>query len=249
MNNSKISIITVVYNREDLIAQAVMSVQSQDYPFIEHVIIDGASNDRTVQVIKSLIRDEDILVSEPDKGIYDALNKGIRYSSGGVIGVLHSDDFFADQSVISEVVKIFENPSVDIVYGDLDYVSKSDSTKTIRHWIAGQFSKDKLSWGWMPPHPTIFIRRSVIDDYGTYDTSYRISGDYDAILRYFSRGDIQSAYIERVLIKMRVGGQSNRSLNHLLIKMREDYRALRCYKVGGICALFWKSLSKAHQFF
>jgi glycosyltransferase len=249
MNNLKVSIITAVYNRKNIIAQAISSVQNQSYSFIEHVIIDGASTDGTLGVVNELIKDGVVLLSEPDRGIYDALNKGIYHSSGDIIGILHSDDFFSDDFVISDVVKIFENSSVDIVYGDLDYVSKVDSKKITRHWIAGAYSKVKLSWGWMPPHPSVFIRRTLIDGHGGYDASYRISGDYDAILRYFSQGNIQSVYLPRVLVKMRVGGESNRSLKHILIKMLEDYRALRRYKIGGTGALIWKNVSKAHQLF
>lgn len=249
MSSLKISIITAVHNRKDVIAQAILSVQAQNYPLIEHVIIDGASTDGTLSVIKKIIKGGTILISESDNGVYDALNKGILKSSGSIIGILHSDDFFADKFVISDVVKKFENSSVDIVHGDLDYVSQANSSKIIRHWVAGEFSKTKLSWGWMPPHPSVFIRRSVIDDHGAYDTSYKISGDYEAMLRYFSQGNIQPAYLPRVLVKMRVGGESNRSLSQILIKMREDYHALRRNKIGGIGALLWKSASKAHQIF
>lgn len=249
MSNIKVSIITVVRNRVDVISQAVTSVQTQDCPNIEHVIIDGASADGTLELIRKLVGARTVLISESDAGIYDALNKGIANSTGDIIGILHSDDYFADEFVISDVAKAFEDSSVDIVYGDLDYVSKADPTKIIRHWEAGNFSKEKLLRGWMPPHPTVFFRRKIYEVYGGYDASYKISGDYDIILRNFCRNDIKSAYLKRVLVKMRIGGESNRSLYHLLLKMREDYRAIQKNKVGGFKSLIFKSLSKLHQLF
>ena len=248
MSNIKVSIITVVRNRVNVISQAISGVQSQDYPHIEHVIIDGASTDGTLDLIKRLIKEKTVLISESDSGIYDALNKGIVNSTGDVIGVLHSDDYFSDELVISQVSKLFEDPSVDIVYGDLDYISNAVPDKIIRHWIAGEFSQAKMTWGWMPPHPTVFIRRSIIDTYGAYDTSYRISGDYDSLLRYFWRGKPKAIYLKRVLVKMRVGGESNRSIRHIMRKMSEDYRALRQNRVGGFGALIWKNISKVSQF-
>lgn len=248
MSNIKVSIITVVRNRANVIGQAISSVQSQDYPHIEHVIIDGASTDGTLELIQQLVVAGTVVISEPDSGIYDALNKGIVNSTGDVVGVLHSDDYFSDDCVISEVVKLFEDPLVDIVYGDLDYVSKTVPGKIIRHWEAGKFSDLKLSWGWMPPHPAVFIRRSMIDNYGLYDTSYKISGDYDFLLRYFRASGAKSIYLQRVLVKMRFGGESNKSLGQILRKMNEDCRALCSNKVGGIGALIWKNISKISQY-
>jgi glycosyltransferase len=249
MSNIKVSIITVVRNRVNVIAHAISSIQDQDYPNIEHVIIDGASTDGTLEIIRQLIGAKTILISEPDGGIYDALNKGIVNSSGDVIGVLHSDDYFSDELVISQVAGLFEDPKVDIVYGDLDYVLNADSGRIIRHWVAGEFSQTKLSWGWMPPHPAVFIRRSFVELYGAYDTSYRISGDYDSLLRYFGLGKAKAIYLKRVLVKMGVGGVSNGSLRHLLLKANEDYRAVKQNKVGGIKTVISKSLRKVHQFF
>lgn len=248
MPNIKVSIITVVRNRVNVVSQAISSVQTQDFPCIEHVIIDGASTDGTLELIDGLIDAQTIFVSEPDGGIYDALNKGIAHATGDVIGVLHSDDYFSDGLVVSQVAKLFEDTSIDIVYGDLDYVSSIDSDKIIRHWVAGEFSQKKLSWGWMPPHPSVFIRRSIIETYGAYDTGYRISGDYDSLLRYFGRGKATAIYLKRVLVKMRVGGESNRSLRHIMRKMAEDYRTLRQNRVGGFGALIWKNISKIGQF-
>jgi len=147
------------------------------------------------------------------------------------------------------VASAFADPEVDLVYGDLDYVAKDDTSRTIRRWKSGEYHRSKLAWGWMPPHPTLYLRRSVIERFGGFDTSFRIAADYDAILRYFGRGQARAVYIPRVLVKMRVGGESNRSLPKIFLKTREDYKALRRNGIGGIGALVWKNLSKLYQFF
>lgn len=245
----KISIITAVYNRADSIAEAVRSVQAQTWPQVEHVVIDGASTDGTVAVLQTCLNAQAVWVSEPDKGIYDALNKGLARATGDVIGLMHSDDFFADNEVLASVAAAFANSEVDAVYGDLDYVAKADTARIVRRWRSGDYSAAKLARGWMPPHPTLFLRRSVIERWGGYDTSFRIAADYDSILRYFGQGQIRPAYIPRVLVKMRLGGESNRSLGRIWLKTREDYRALRSNRVGGVGALLWKNLGKLGQFF
>lgn len=224
-------------------------MQAQTWPDVEHVVIDGASTDGTVKVLRTCLNAHALWVSEPDKGIYDALNKGLARATGDVIGLMHSDDFFADNDVLKSVAEAFADPQVDAVYGDLDYVAKSDTTRIIRRWRSGDYSAAKLARGWMPPHPTLFLRRSVIDQWGGFDTRFRIAADYDAILRYFGRGQIRPAYIPRVLVKMRLGGESNRSLARIWRKTREDYTALRGNGVGGLGALAWKNLSKLGQFF
>lgn len=243
------TIITAVYNRADTVGQAVASVHSQTWPSVEHVVIDGASDDGTLEVLHAAGACIASLVSEPDKGIYDALNKGFRASTGDIVGLLHSDDAFADDDVLGRVVEAFDDPAIDGVYGDLDYVAKDDVSRVIRRWRSGEFDRRRLSLGWMPPHPTLFLRRSVIDQLGGYDTSYQIAADYDFILRYLGRDGIKLAYIPEVLVKMRVGGESNRSLSRIIRKSREDYRALRSNGVGGVGALIWKNLSKVKQFF
>jgi glycosyltransferase involved in cell wall biosynthesis len=248
---TRISIITAVYNRRGTVAQAVRSVQAQTHGNVQHVVIDGASSDGSLEVLKDCLGANAILVSEPDNGIYDALNKGNALCTGDVIGVMHSDDFFADDQVLADVAAAFADPSVDAVYGDLDYVDGLDTSKIVRRWRAGQYLRDRLAWGWMPPHPTLFVRRRVIERFGGYDTRYRISADYDCILRYFGRGKINVAYLPRVLVKMRVGGDSNRSLKNLIRKSWEDWLAMRRNRIGnlgGIGALVWKNLSKVRQF-
>lgn len=245
----KISVITAVYNRAGSIVQAIQSVQDQSWPNVEHVVIDGASTDGTLQVLQSCLNRQTVWLSEPDGGIYDALNKGFARATGDVIGLMHSDDFFADNHVLERVASAFADPAIDAVYGDLDYVAKDSTSRIIRRWRPGAYHPAKLARGWMPPHPTLYLRRSVVERWGGYDTQFRIAADYDAILRYFGQGQIRAAYLPHVLVKMRVGGESNRSLPSIWLKTREDYTALRRNKVGGVGALIWKNVGKLGQFF
>jgi glycosyltransferase involved in cell wall biosynthesis len=235
-------------NRADTIEHAIESVQSQSHRDLEHVIQDGGSQDGTVEIIERLSGSQTRLVSEPDAGIYDAINRGIARSTGDVVGLLHSDDFFPHRDVVSRIAAAFEDPTVDAVYGDLDYVSERDPDRVIRRWRAGIASPVKLRRGWMPPHPTMYLRANVFRDYGLYDTSFEIAGDYDAILRFFGTGKVRSVYLPEVLVKMRLGGASNVSLGHILKKSKEDLRALRRNGVGGYCALVLKNVSKIGQF-
>jgi glycosyltransferase len=244
----KVSIITAVFNRRDTIEDALDAVSRQDYAGIEHIVVDGASQDGTVEVLERRRSGIAVLVSERDDGIYDALNKGIGLATGDVIGFLHADDLFADVRVVSRVAAAFADPSVEAVYGDLDYVSRIDAQRVIRRWRAGTYSPRRLAWGWMPPHPTFYVRRSVYERLGGFDTRHRIAADYDCILRFLGRGGIVPAYIPEVLVKMRLGGESNRSVGNILRKSLEDYRALRVNGVGGVGALAWKNLSKLGQF-
>jgi glycosyltransferase len=244
----KVSIITAVFNRRDTIEDALDAVSGQDFAGIEHIVVDGASQDGTVEVLERRRSGIAVLVSERDDGIYDALNKGIGLATGDVIGFLHADDLFADVRVVSRVAAAFADPSVEAVYGDLDYVSRIDAQRVIRRWRAGTYSPRRLAWGWMPPHPTFYVRRSVYERLGGFDTRHRIAADYDCILRFLGRGGIVPAYIPEVLVKMRLGGESNRSVGNILRKSLEDYRALRVNGVGGVGALAWKNLSKLGQF-
>jgi glycosyltransferase len=244
-----ISIVTAVFNRADTIEQALHSVRSQTWPAVEHIVIDGASTDGTADLLASHRGHLSRLVSEPDRGIYDALNKGLELATGDVVGLMHSDDFFADNAVLTKVARAFADPAIDGVYGDLDYVAKAAPERVIRRWRSGAYDPRRLARGWMPPHPTLFLRRSVIEEWGGYDTRFHIAADYDAMLRYLARGKIALAYLPEVLVKMRVGGESNRSLSRIIRKSREDYRALRKNGVGGLGALAWKNLSKLPQFF
>ena len=247
----KISIITVVFNRVSTISDALNSVRAQTYPsnLLEHVIVDGASTDGTLDILRSYSSEGSRLISEPDKGIYHALNKGFGIATGEVIGIMHSDDFYADDNVLKNVASIFSDPSVDVVYGDLDYVSKDDSSVIVRYWRSGNFSRKKLRYGWMAPHPTVFIRRTLLDRLGLFNTQYKTSADYDAMLRYFLDDSVRLVYLPHVLVKMRVGGQSNQSIKKVLKKMREDYSIIKINKLGGVGVLICKNFIKLGQFF
>lgn len=224
------------------------SVQRQSYEDLEHVIQDGGSSDGTLDKIASLANHKTFVISERDFGIYDAINRGIARATGDVIGLMHSDDFFASNDVLTKVVAAFADPSVQGVYGDLQYVAAHAPERVVRHWRSGQFRHSKLKLGWMPPHPTLYLRRDVFDSFGVYDTSFSIAADYDAMLRYLAIGKIKLAYIPEVLVKMRLGGESNRSLDRILLKSREDFRAIRKNGVGGIGTLVVKNFSKLGQF-
>ena len=244
----KVSVITAVYNNLGTIAQALDSVLAQDHPDVELIVIDGGSTDGTQAVLRAYADRLAVLVSEPDQGIYDALNKGIARAGGGVVGFLHSDDLFADAGVLSRIAAAFAEPAVEAVYGDLHYVGKDNPEQVVRYWRAGEFAGRRLGWGWMPPHPTLYVRRSVYEQIGLFDTSFRIAADYDFILRLLGRKKRGVRYIPEVLVKMRVGGASNRSLRNIVRKSSEDLRALRSNRVGGVGALIWKNLSKLPQF-
>ncbi|MCB5199756.1 glycosyltransferase [Loktanella sp. TSTF-M6] len=244
----KISIITAVYNAAATVGQAVASVDAQTGVDVEHIIVDGLSQDDTLAVIAGMGQGGRIVISEADRGIYDAINKGIARATGDVIGVVHADDYLADDHVLSDIAAIFADPAVEAVYGDLDYVQKSDTRRIVRHWQAGAYRPARLRRGWMPPHPTLFLRAAVFDRIGGYDPALRIAADYDLILRYFSTTTVQPVYLPRVLVKMRVGGESNRSLDRILLKMREDRLALRRNGIGGWGTIAVKNLSKLRQF-
>lgn len=245
----QISVVTAVFNRARTIRDAMTSVQLQSYCHVEHVIQDGGSNDGTLEEIAVRSNGATRLVSERDDGIYDAINRGISRASGDIIGLMHSDDFFADHRVLENVAARFADPKVDGVYGDLQYVSATDPTKVVRHWTSGEYDPSRLARGWMPPHPTLYLRREVFDRLGLYDTSFSIAADYDAMLRYLVKGGIKLAYLPEVMVKMRLGGESNRSLERIIRKSREDYRAIRRNGVGGIGTLAAKNFGKIGQFF
>lgn len=244
-----ISIITAVFNRAVTIGEALDSVSGQSFTDIEHLVIDAQSTDGTLDEIAHRRTSTMRIISEPDEGIYDALNKGMRLATGQIFGIVHSDDRLAHEHVLSWVAEAFADPAIDAVYGDLDYVAHDNPDRIVRHWRAGAFHPDKLRRGWMPPHPALFIRREVFEAYGGYDTRYRIAADYEAILRWFGKGAIRAAYIPEVLVKMRLGGESNRSLERIWRKSREDLQALRSNGVGAFGALAAKNLGKIEQFF
>jgi len=244
----KISIITAVYNAKDTIADAIESVLLQSYGEIEYIIIDGGSNDGTIDIIKSYGDKIHKFVSKKDNGIYDALNKGIALASGDVIGFLHSDDVYNDTRTIERIAREFSKAqNIDGVYGDLLYVQKHNTNNIVRYWKSKLFSPSLLKAGWMPPHPTLFLKKEVYDKYKSFDLSFKIASDYDFMLRVLS-GGANVVYIDDILYKMRVGGESNKSVQNIWLKTKEDYKALKKNNIGGVGSLVLKNLSKIMQF-
>ena len=243
----KISIITITYNSAKTVQRALESVQSQTYKDIEHVIVDGASTDGTKQLIEAYAKQHNNVrwVSEKDKGIYNALNKGIAMSTGDVIGFLHSDDVLYSPDSIGKIAAAFADNKTDVVYGDLQYCH---GDKVIRRWRSNAFSPSSLKYGWMPPHPTVYVRKEVYEQVGEYDEWFHISADYDMMLRIFKSG-YQSRYIPEVLVRMETGGASNKNMQARLSKTREDYIALKKNHVGaGYLTVVFKQLRKVRQF-
>lgn len=243
-----ISLVTAVRNRVNTIEDAVLSIRKQSYADIEHIVIDGNSNDGTLELLNNLNKTSHktiTVVSEPDGGVYDAINKGIKMCTSEVIGLLHSDDVFAGPETIELVMKHFEeNPELDVVYGDLIIYDES-LTKPTRYWKTGNYEIQFLQNGWMPPHPTLFVRSRVFEKYGLYDTTYKVSADYDFILRIFKSGELICKYIPKVLVHMRGGGLSSRNYWHI---MKEDYRAILKNGVGGVGTLLYKYARSASQY-
>lgn len=244
----QVSVITAVLNRAATLGEALRSVREQRWPDVEHIVIDGGSTDGTLDVLQAYKSGLAKVISEPDRGLYDALNKGIRHASGDIVGFMHADDSFASPHALAHIASAFDDPSVDAVYGDLVYVNKKDASRVVRYWKAGNYRREQLTQGWMPPHPTFYVRREVYARFGAFDTRYQIAADYENMLRILWRGGAQAAYIPQVLVRMRMGGASNLSLSNLLHKSREDYAAMRQNGIGGLQALLLKNVTKLPQF-
>ncbi len=244
----KISVITATYNSAATVRDTLESVRKQDHPDIEHVIVDGRSMDGTLEIVAGFSHISKI-ISEKDSGIYDAMNKGIRMTTGEVIGILNSDDVYIGGDVLSTVAKAFADPAVMTVYADLQYVHPDDLDKIQRTWITGPFRENSFYYGWMPPHPTFFVRKEVYDRIGLFNTDLRSAADYELMLRILLKYHISTHYIPRVIVKMRAGGMSNATLFNRLRANREDRLA---WKLNGLkpyfFTLYLKPLRKITQF-
>jgi glycosyltransferase involved in cell wall biosynthesis len=245
----KISIITVCFNSEQTIKATIKSVLTQSYNQVEYIIIDGASTDNTIKIIKEFSNSIDVFVSESDAGIYDAINKGIIKSSGDVVGLLHADDVFDNNSVIDNVMSLFDE-NVDMIYGDINYVDRKDTNRVIRRWKSESYIKGKFKWGWMPPHTGFFIKKSCYLKYGLYNLNLGSSADYELMLRMFELYNLKSKYIPFNITNMRVGGVSNSSLKNRLQANKNDKIS---WKINGLKP-FWftlliKPIIKIKQFF
>ncbi len=246
-----VTIITPSFNSALSIKTCLDSVVHQNYNDIEYLIIDGKSSDATLKIIKVYQQKFPFikLISEKDSGIYDALNKGVQLASGDIIGFVHSDDFLEFNDIIYHIVSMTKSENLDGVYGDLQYVDKSNTKKIIRSWKSCDFKPRLLKQGWMPPHPTLFLKKEVYQKHGLFDLSYRISADYDFLLRIFKDPELKFGYLPKVITKMRVGGASNKSLKNIIKKSKEDYRAIRINNIGNFLTLARKNFSKIKQLF
>ena len=254
----KISVITVTKNNKNGLFCAIESVRSQSYPNIEHVIVDGNSTDGTLDILRQAQDDRTVIISEKDDGIYDAINKGIAISTGDVIGFLHSDDLFNNGTVLESIMKNIEKEKTDSIYGDLVYVNAVNTDNVLRYWKAGEPSNIKrddkgiagaMMKGWMPPHPALFVKKAIYDKHGLYDTSLKISSDYEMILRLFWKYKISTAYLPKIITKMRWGGASNKNFSNLVIKSKEDYAAMKKNDLPlRSFALVLKNIRKLPQF-
>lgn len=244
----KVSVLTVCFNNADTISETIQSVISQRHADLEYIIVDGGSTDRTLEIIEVFKSRISKVISEKDEGLYYALNKGIALCTGEVISILHADDVFSDENVIGDVVKSFTEKT-EAVYGDLMYVNREDISKIIRYWKSGKYKNNAFVYGWMPPHPAFFVRRSVYDRLGKFNTALRSAADYEFMLRVIHKYNIGLTYLPRVLVKMRVGGTSNNSLRNRYKANREDKRAWELNGLKpGILTFILKPLRKILQY-
>ena len=246
----KVSIITLTYNSEATLKDTIESVVNQSYNDIEYIIVDGKSTDNTLSIIESYKDKISKVISEKDKGLYDALNKGIALATGDLIGIIHSDDFYTDNFVIQKIVKSIEENNSDAAYSDLYYVDKVDTNKIFRKWKSGIYKHGMFLNGWMPPHPTFFVKRSCYEKFGSFNLSFVSAADYELMLRFIHKHKIKLAYLPEFIIKMRVGGKSNVSLKNRIRANNEDRKA---WIINGLKPKFYtlyaKPLRKIIQLF
>ncbi|QKJ30424.1 glycosyltransferase [Mucilaginibacter mali] len=247
MSSLKISIITVTFNAADTIENCIRSVISQTYPNVEYIIVDGLSTDTSLAIIDKYKKHVHHIISEPDNGIYHAMNKGISLATGDVIGMLNADDIFASNNILADVANAFTASGADIVYGDIDYIDKQ--SKIIRKWRSGKYKHGSFNWGWMPPHPSFYARRTLFEKLGAYRPQYGSATDYELMLRYIHTHKSPVYYLNIVMVKMLVGGVSNKSISNRFKAWRNDIKAMR--NNGLLFPLFsiiWKPFRKIMQF-
>lgn len=235
----RVTIITVCYNRKATIEQSIKSVLDQDYPDIEYIVIDGNSNDGTIDIIQSYADKITHFISEKDKGMYDAINKGLALATGDVIGLMHSDDVFYDSSVVSKIVECFNNSNTDAIYGNGIYVTNDEEEKIVRNRIGGEYDFKRLKKGWLPLHPTVYIKKSIIDKYGNYNLKFKIASDTEFLLRYLFKYKIRMTYLDIYIVKMRMGGLST-SYKRAFEVLCEDYKIYKYHHISAIKAVLQK---------
>lgn len=220
----------------------------QKFNNIQHIIVDGGSTDNTLSILNNYREKIDILLSEPDKGIYDAMNKGIALATGDIIGTLNADDYLADSEVLSEVVEAFANNNINILYGDLDFIDPNE--KVVRKWRSGKYETGQFNWGWMPPHPTFYCKRELFERLGSYKLDYGSAADYELMLRFIHANKLEAFYLNRVMIKMFIGGVSNQSVGNRVKALRFDLKAMHNNGIiFPLITVILKPLRKITQFF
>lgn len=246
----KISIVTVSFNARETLGDTLDSIEAQHYPNVEHIVVDGGSTDGTVELLRSGRGLVAHWISEPDRGIYDAMNKGLRMVSGEIVGILNADDVYADSTVLDQVAEVFSDPDVEACYADLVYVSQESLSHVVRYWKSGNYREGLFEKGWMPAHPTFFVRRSVYEKWGVFDLEFPRQSDFELTMRFMALHRIRTVYVPRIWVRMRMGGVSNNSVLGVLKGNLEAYRA--CRKNGlqvGIWFIPRKILSRIPQFF
>ena len=245
----KISLITVTYNSEKYLSECIESVMKQSYKDIEHIIVDGKSTDGTLEIIKKYEGNITKWISETDRGMYDAINKGIAMATGDVIGILNSDDLLVSEDTIETIVKTFKEQKVDSVFGDLEYVDKENTDIVFRAWKGKNYNRNLFKMGWMPGHPTFYIKKSLIEKFGGYENHYFTAADYEFMVRHLFKHNISSYYLPKLIVKMRMGGASNKNLNQRLRANRRDYLAMKHNAIPmPFIVSILKPLIKVHQF-
>jgi glycosyltransferase involved in cell wall biosynthesis len=246
----KISIITVCYNSEKYIESAINSVLSQDYTDIEYIIIDGNSQDQTKEIIKKYLDRIHKFISEPDKGIYDAMNKGLNLATGEIIGFLNSDDLYIDNTIITQVVASFRQSNCDILYGDLYYVKADNPDIIIRKWKTKSFKNESFKRGWHPPHPTFIVRKNIYLKYGYFNCQFKLAADFELMLRFLEKYKVKSTYLCKSIVKMRLGGTTNKNIKNIIIQNIECYKAFIINDLDvSIIYPLYRLLPKIKQFF
>jgi glycosyltransferase involved in cell wall biosynthesis len=244
----RISLITVSFNAESTIERCINAVINQEFKNVEYIIVDGGSTDKTVEIIKRYYDYINIFVSEPDKGIYDAMNKGIKLAGGDIIGMLNADDFFTDDSVLSVINETFKQNDAQIIYGDLDYINHRE--EIVRKWRSGAYKPGIFNRGWMPPHPTFYCKRELFQQFGYYSLEYGTAADYELMLRYMHFFNVRAFYIKKVIIHMKIGGISNKSFSNRVKGLIFDLKAMRVNGISlPIITLLLKPLRKISQYF
>jgi glycosyltransferase involved in cell wall biosynthesis len=231
----KISIITATFNSARTIKDCVKSVDDQSFENIEHIIIDGASTDNTIEVINSIKNRVKLIISEPDRGIYDAMNKGIDHSTGDIIGFLNSDDYFTGNEVLSEIMGCFENNGVDCIFGDINYVSSRLPEKIIRSWKSGQYISGSFRKGWHPAHPAFYVKTTVYKKFGNFNLHFKLAADFELMLRFLEKEQISNIYIENSIVNMRLGGATNNSIRNIL---KQNYECYQSFKTNNLPVSF-----------